>query len=63
MKIDHVKTEKYGKQFGSYLRPKIWNSIPQEIKSVTTLAAFKTKIKCWKPIFVHVGFAESIYNM
>ena len=53
-KVDHVKTKTYGKQSISYLGPKIWNSIPQEIpqeiKNLTTLAAFKTKIKRWKPI-------------
>ena len=49
-KVDHVETETYGKQSISYFGPKIWNSIPQEIKNVTTLAAFKTKIKYWKPI-------------
>ena len=38
VKVDHVKTETYGKQSVSYLGPKIWNSIPQEIKNVTTLA-------------------------
>ena len=42
--VDHVKTETYAKQL-VYLGPKIWNYIPQEIK-----AAFKTKMKCWKPI-------------
>ena len=63
-KVDHVETETYGKQSISYLGPEIWNSVPQEIKTVTTLAAFKTKIKHWKLICsVHVGFAESIYNM
>ena len=44
-KVDHVETETCGKQSISYFRPKIWNSIRQEIKNVTTLAAFKTKIK------------------
>ena len=44
-KVDHVKTEIYGKKSVSYLGPKIWNSIPQEIKNFTTLAAVKTKIK------------------
>ena len=48
--VDHVKTETYGKQSISYLRPKIWNSILQDIKNVTTLVEFKTKIKRWKPI-------------
>ena len=49
-KVDHVETETYGKQSISYFEPKIWNSIPQEIKNVKTLAAFKTKIKHWKTI-------------
>ena len=50
-KLDHVATETHGKQSISYLEPKIWNSTPQEIKNFTTLAAFKTKIKHWKPIY------------
>ena len=57
-KVDHVKTETYCKQSISYLGPKIWKSIPQEIRNVTTLVAFKTKIKRWKPICscrFHVG--------
>ena len=29
-KVNHIYTEKYGKQSLSYLGPKIWNSIPQE---------------------------------
>ena len=33
-KVDHVETKTYGKQSISYLGPKIWNSIPQEIKNV-----------------------------
>ena len=49
-KVDHVKTETYAKQSVLYLGHKIWNSIPQETKNVTTLATFKTKIKRWKPI-------------
>ena len=49
-KVDHVYTEKYGKQSVSFLGPKFWSSIPKEIKSFTTLAAFKTNIKLWKPI-------------
>ena len=49
-KVDHVETKTYGKQTISYLGHKIWNSIPQEIKSVTTLAALKTKMRHWKPI-------------
>ena len=62
-KVDHVNTETYGKQSVSYQGPKIWNSVPQEIKNVTTLQ-FKTKIKLWRifscricRIYIqHVGF-------
>ena len=42
---------KHDKQSESYLGPKIWNSMPQEIKNIATLAAFKTKIKSWKRIY------------
>ena len=48
-KVDHVNTEIYGKQSVSYFQPKIWNSIPKKIKNVIILAAFKIKIKHWKP--------------
>ena len=51
LKVDHVETETYGKQSIRYFGPKIWNSIPQETKNVITLAAFKTKLKHWKPIW------------
>ena len=50
-KVNHVETETYGKQSISYFGPKIWNSIPQEIKNIKNLATFKTKIKHWKPIY------------
>ena len=49
--VDDAETETYCKQAISHLGPKIWNSIPQEIKNVATVAAFKTKIKHWKPIY------------
>ena len=49
-KVNHVETETYGKRSISYFGPKIWNSIPQEIKNVTNLTTFKTKIKHWKSI-------------
>ena len=48
--VDHVSTEKFGEESASYFVHKIWNSIPQEIKFITTLAACRTKFKRWKPI-------------
>ena len=45
----NVRTEHYGKETLSYLGPKIWNIIPNEIKSSTALTVFKQKIRRWKP--------------
>ena len=45
----NVPTEHYGKATSSYLGPKIWNIIPNEIKSAATLIVFKQKIRSWKP--------------
>ena len=58
--VDHVNTKECDKQSVSYFGPKIWNFITQETKILTTLAAFKTKIKHWKPI---TGLVESVYNV
>ena len=40
----NVHTEHYGKATLSYLGPKIWNIIPNEIKSAATLIVSKQKI-------------------
>ena len=39
----------HGSESASYLGPKIWKSIPQEIKTIESLAGFKEKVKKWKP--------------
>ena len=44
----NVKTVRYGLQSMSYIGPKIWDLVPQEIKQVTTLNELKIKIKIWK---------------
>ena len=46
---NNIRTEHYGKETLSYLGPKIWNLIPGDIKSSTTLRIFKNKIRKWKP--------------
>ena len=45
----NVRTEHYGKSTLSYLGQKVWNIIPNEIKSAATLIVFKQKIRSWKP--------------
>ena len=43
------RTSTYGIKSISYLAPKIWSLIPNDIKSSYNLKAFKRKIRSWKP--------------
>ena len=45
-----VNTVRYGKESLSFLGPKIWNIVPDYIKSSEKMGAFKTKIRKWIPI-------------
>ena len=44
-----IKTVRYGTQTITYLGPKIWSIIPDEIKESASLETFRQKIKLWKP--------------
>ena len=45
-----VKSVRYGTESISFLAPKIWEILPNEIKDSATLQIFKTKIKTWVPV-------------
>ena len=47
--VPSVNTELKGKNSIRYFGAVIWNSIPPSIKKVTSLNAFKNRIKSWKP--------------
>ena len=47
-KSRHVKTVRYGTDSLAYLAPKIWELVPNEMKNLESLIAFKTAIKKWK---------------
>ena len=47
---DNPKSLSYGLETLRYLGPKIWNIIPENVKSSNSLKIFKIKIKKWKPI-------------
>ena len=44
-----VRTVNYGIESIRYLGPKIWQSLPTNIKEVATIERFKSVIKNWKP--------------
>ena len=43
------KTVRYGTKTISFLAPKIWAIVPQNIKNCTFLSSFKINIRKWKP--------------
>ena len=47
--IPNVRTVCYGLESVRYRGPKIWEMLPKQLKEANSLAAFKIKIKTWKP--------------
>ena len=47
--VEVAKSVYKGLESLSYLGPKIWESLPFEIKETETLLKFKAKIKQWNP--------------
>ena len=43
------KTVKYGTESVSFMAPKIWSKVPQEMKNYQSVYFFKNKIRKWKP--------------
>ena len=59
------KTVAYGTESVSFMAPKIWSIVPQELKNSQSLYSFKKGIRKWKPNYPyrlcktylqHVGF-------
>ena len=49
-KSRNVRTVAYGTETLSFIGPKIWSLIPDDIKLSASLSEFKRKIKLWKPV-------------
>ena len=47
--IPQVKSVNYGLESIQVLRPKIWESFPNNLKKKESIESFKTAIKRWKP--------------
>ena len=48
-KTRNVNTVHHGTETLTFLGPKIWEIVPNELKAISTLREFKIKIKLWKP--------------
>ena len=49
LRIPSIRTVYHSSESISFLRPKIWNILPDEIKQQTSLNSFKKSVKKWKP--------------
>ena len=49
LKTHNVNTVHNGTETLTFLGPRIWAIVPTELKTISTLREFKTKIKLWKP--------------
>ena len=47
--VPHFKSVNFGFESIRYIGPKIWESLPQDLKNKETIDSFKTAIKKWKP--------------
>ena len=45
---DNPHTSRYGLKSISYRANQIWNTLPEELKNLPSLASFKNNIKTWK---------------
>ena len=43
------KTVAYGTESVSFMTPKIWSIVPQELKNSQSLHSFKKRVRKWKP--------------
>ena len=44
-----IKSVYHGTESISYLGPKKWDMLPEELKNIDSLELFKKEIKTWKP--------------
>ena len=47
--MGNIHTVRYGLETVSHLGPKIWPTIPDELKSLTTVKSFMRSTRKWKP--------------
>ena len=57
-----IRTTKYGTETPSYLCPKLWKLVPNEYKTVESLADFKAKKKLGSQRTVLAGYAKHIFT-
>ena len=44
---NHVKTVYFGTESLSYLAPKLWDFLTQDLKTLTSLTQFKSQVRQW----------------
>jgi len=47
LQLPHVKTETFGKRAFTYAAPKVWNSLPESLKTLKSVDTFKSNLKTY----------------
>ena len=55
----HIRTVHFGSDTLSYLAPKTWELVPEEIKKLESVSSVKIAIKKWKS--ANVAYAQHIH--
>ena len=58
-----IKTVRYGTETITYLGPKIWSLIPDEIREFASSETFSQKSRCGNQIVFHFAFANNILQI
>ena len=61
--IPPIRTVYHGSESISFLGPKIWNILPDRLKNVNSIEAFKMQKKNGSLKIVHVGFGRFMFKM
>ena len=61
--IPPIRTVYHGSESISFLGPKIWNILPDRLKNVNSIEAFKMQIKKGNLKIAHVRFARFMFKM
>ena len=61
--IPNVKSVYHGRESLPNLGPRIWNLVPNKLKQLVDIHAFKKETKKWKAEKCPVGYVKLIYHM
>ena len=47
----------------TYLKPKVWEVVPDNLKKINSLTSFKEQIKKWNPKIANANYVKPTFSM